>query len=66
MELVLANFLPNPEIPKKEKMRSVSIAALDVEALAKGIISEKDWISFKEEQKENSIKLKDYFREKRR
>ena len=66
VELALANFLLNPEIPKREKMRSVSLAVLDVEAVAKGIISEKDWNSFKEEQKQNSIKLKDYFREKRR
>jgi hypothetical protein len=66
VEIALANFLLNPEIPKKEKMRSVSLDALDVEALAKGIISEKDWNSFKEEQKYNSIKLRDYFREKRR
>ncbi len=65
-ELGLADFILNPETPKKEKMRSVSLASLDVEALAKGIISEKDWISFKEEQKQNSVKLKDYFREKRR
>ena len=65
-ELVLADFMLNLESPKKKKMQRVAIADLDVEALAKGIISEEDWNSYKAEQKINSIKLKNYFREKRR
>lgn len=65
-ELALADFLLNTQPPKKVKMRSIDPAKLDIEALAKGIISEGDWNSFKEEQKLNSSKLKNYFREKRR
>jgi hypothetical protein len=66
VELVLADFLLNPEVPAKKKMQRVNLADLDVEALAKGVISEEEWNSFKEEQKKNSGKLKNYFREKRR
>jgi hypothetical protein len=65
-ELTLADFLLNTQASKKVKMRSIDLAKLDIEALAKGIISEEDWNSFKEEQKLNSSKLKNYFREKRR
>jgi hypothetical protein len=65
-ELVLADFLLNPEAPVKKKMQRVNLADLAVEALAKGVISEEEWNSYKEEQKINSSKLKNYFREKRR
>lgn len=65
-EIVLADFMLNLETPKKKKMQRVDMADLDVQALAKGIISEEDWNSYKAEQKINSIKLKNYFREKRR
>ena len=65
-ELVLADFMLNPEVPLKKKMQRVNLADLDVEALAKGIISEEEWNSYKQEQKINSSKLKNYFREKRR
>jgi len=65
-ELVLADFLLNPELPVKKKMQRVEMADLAVEALAKGVISEEEWNSYKEEQKINSSKLKNYFREKRR
>ena len=65
-ELVLADFMLNPEVPLKKKMQRVDLADLDIEALAKGIISEEEWNSYKQEQKINSSKLKNYFREKRR
>jgi hypothetical protein len=66
LELVLAYFLVNPDIPKKRKMQRVEQATLNVDAMALGIISEEDWNSYKEEQKMNSVKLKNYLREKRR
>ena len=47
-------------------MQRVEQATLNVDAMALGIISEEDWNSYKEEQKMNSVKLKNYLREKRR
>jgi hypothetical protein len=66
-EVTLFTFLAKDEQPPKPRMQTITnLQDLAAAAVAKGIITEEDWISFEQERNRNSAILRQSLRERRR